>query len=1393
MSGAPAYFEAVRKDAADMWDLLESRPVVAAPWHTLFEQVQVPRHVVSELLQNADDAGATSASVSIENGEFVFRHYGGEDFSEEHFTSLCRFGYSNKRTLHTIGFRGIGFKSTFSLGDQVCLESPTLSVAFRRKRFTEPSWQDRNEAIDHTAIKVKIKDSYRQQELEKNLNEWLQSPVSLLFFRNIRSFRVAEQEVHWQPQGPGPVPNSEWMALAGSSEKKHLLIRSPEEPFPPDALEEIRQERKVVLEEEAHNPSCRIEIVLGQKGKFFVILPTGITTSLPFACNAPFIQDPARLKIKEPDISPTNRWLLSRIGELAAKSLQQWVGREALSIEEKIQAYSLFSHSETISGALEDTCTNVVEKKIFDILFQTKCLITESGKLARWGEVISIPEALLDVWDTGIILSYFSDKSKSILSSLISPKQRDLLINSKAATRIPDAQILNTLENKRLPLPKNWRRLLLLWVYVAPFVKSYHYQKVNILPTQGSDTLCCAKNIVRLGESKLLHSEEDWSFISQFLMVMNQNWPIYLAKQRNSAKENNDSILIDEIDTAFALLEKLGLGKASDHNSVFQQVVEKVFSNHDLDTNLVVKMAQLAATIEANISYPFKFISRDGTLNTSDHAYLADLDNSIDYFAPKAWCNNHVLHDDYKNFLCCTKEEWEKWAKSGRSKLCSFIPFIQSREWFRNKKLLLAALMKRGYVNDFNCNYSSPSFQILDLDFPDEIWGFWNNEAERYDSFWCRLLDKIFRLPPQFWANASSAKVFALAGNGRSNEVLSGIAPAWIVKFRDLPCLKDTRGIIRQPAELLRRTPDTEALLDVEPFVQADIDNETLRPLFILLGVRDTPTSPTRLLDRLRALAAASNPPAYEVEKWYHRLDQMLNKCSTQDFQEIQNAFAEEKLILIDGGGWGDATEVFLTADEEDAPGVAVIHPAVKDLALWRKIGVAERPTTELAIEWLSGIESCRVLTVDEQRRVRSLLARYPERIWHECEHWLNLENEWAPTSDLAYYVNMQSLVPWKNFFSPVKRKTADFVKLSAELCSRPPFSSLRSLAQCIEDRLEEGSSKAITRQNKPWLNVLGTGLRRVILDNKEETQRVHVLAARLANTHWQLVSSLRITPYIDGSPAGTSRPIEALWKDDLLSVIHNSSAKMLKPVTDALSREFIRLDISDAIKSCYDRPSEFVREYLEENFKLMPEEDLDGSPTEGQLEAAKRPSAQSETIAPPQEQDDDHAGEDNQGDNSLNNLPFEAEVLDSGGDAEQPAAPARRRPNTPAKPSFMERFAVAQGFVKDTAAERFIHPNGDCLIRASGQSFPWERISPSGDLLQCYWYKDVCLEREPLQIEAEVLHLCEAYPEKYSILLADIEGKPVIFSGKQILALKDSDRLKIFPASYRLQYVTEG
>ena len=300
----------------------------------------------------------------ITDNIFIFEH-DGENFSEEHFASLCRFGYSNKRALHTIGFRGIGFKSTFSLGDSVELITPTLSVAFDRKRFTEPRWLDAGATSGgKTQIRVAIRDEHRRKEVEKNFEEWLRSPVSLLFFRNIRTLRIQDEEVSWQCLGPGPVAASEWMALSGSNEDRHLLLRSSAEKFPADALTEIREERMLAMDEQTDFPPCQIEIVLGIKGRLFVVLPTGVETALPFACNAPFIQDPARLKIKDPETSPTNRWLLDRAGRLAANGMLEWLRRTDLAPAERAQAYAIFPDVDRDDSSLQGVCGAMVEKAV---------------------------------------------------------------------------------------------------------------------------------------------------------------------------------------------------------------------------------------------------------------------------------------------------------------------------------------------------------------------------------------------------------------------------------------------------------------------------------------------------------------------------------------------------------------------------------------------------------------------------------------------------------------------------------------------------------------------------------------------------------------------------------------------------------------------------------------------------------------------------------------------------------------------------------------------------------------------------------------------------------------------------------------------------------------------
>ena len=513
MKQPPPYFDLIRSRASGRWDQLEADPELAGPWHQLFKQVQSPRHVVSELLQNADDAGATEAAVRIEGDRFIFTH-DGEDFRDEHFASLCRFGYSNKRALHTIGFRGIGFKSTFSLGDPVELRTPTLNVAFHRARFTEPRWLGSPWAAEtRTEVAVAIEDGRRRREIEKNLEEWLASPVSLLFFKNIRRLRVGDRELRWESFGPGPVAGTEWMALTDDPDHPYLLATSDQQPFPEEALAEIRSERLLGPEAEAEFPPCRVEIVLGAAGRLYVVLPTGVQTSLPFACNAPFIQDPARLKIKDPETSPTNRWLLERAGALAASVMLRWVGSEATSIKERSGAYAFLPEVDRKNASLEGSCAVLVDDACVAALTGERFLLTDSGELRGAGGCVALPNALLNVWPAEELPRLLDPAGRPALARHVPSADRAKLARGGHVAEIGRSQVIDILTAKHLPRPGTWRGLMRLWAYVSPgltgWLNASKRRSVRIVPVQGKDVLYSTTEVVRLGTHRALVVHRD--------------------------------------------------------------------------------------------------------------------------------------------------------------------------------------------------------------------------------------------------------------------------------------------------------------------------------------------------------------------------------------------------------------------------------------------------------------------------------------------------------------------------------------------------------------------------------------------------------------------------------------------------------------------------------------------------------------------------------------------------------------------------------------------------------------------------------------------------------------------------------------------------------------------
>jgi hypothetical protein len=1397
----PHYFDEIRERAARRWDQLESDPELAGPWHQLFKQVQSPRHILSELLQNADDAGATEATVRIEDHCFVFTH-DGEDFSEEHFASLCRFGYSNKRALHTIGFRGIGFKSTFSLGDTVRLLTPTLSVAFGRQRFTEPKWLNGAALLSrYTEVHVPIADAHREREVEKNLKEWLKSPVSLLFFKHIRRLRIGKHEMHWGSMGPGPVPDTEWMALHQNPDDAFLVARSADEAFPADALSEIRQERLLGADQEEDFPACKVEIVLGAKGRLYVVLPTGVETSLPFACNAPFIQDPARLKIKDPETSPTNRWLLERVGSLAASVTLKWLQAPNASLVERSRAYALFPDVDRDDNTLEGTCATTVEETFDDAIDGHCFLLTNEGELRPSGQSVIFPEEMFDVWPAKQVASLLDSASRPPLSRHVSGSDRDKLVRWGVVDHVSKEDVLTALEAKHLPRPETWRRLLKLWAYVAPDITGWRMttncSKLRVLPAHGKNVLYSAAEVVRLGEKRLLQSEEDWEFLSAHLLVLNQNWTRFITEQRRTTESAEDVELHQEAAAAQAVLKTLGLEESSDVSKIIDQVAAGFYNEKSKTLANYVQLAQIAAKLGASAGESFRFASTDLRLRSRAHVVLFCRDGTLEALLPKLWSTEHLLHPEYsKNFKSCTAGEWQRWITSGHSGLLEFPPLRQKRVDLYGRQKIEAELRRRGSSSAPTFQYKTSSFILADWDFEDVFWNQWTAAARNDARIWERVLVRVFAQPESYWSSATSARALHVATTGSARAISSDeLLPAWILKFRDLPCLPDTRGFLRKPTELLRRTPETESLIDVEFFVHGLLDREMTRPLLALLGVRDTPTGPDRLLDCLRALALSSKPPIQEVEKWYRRLDHMVDTCSTDDLLNIKKAFWNEKIILTEGACWATLSGVYLSSDEDDVPGAAIIRESVRELALWRKIGVAEQPTADLAIQWLKQLPVDKPLSQDDARRVRALMPRHACRIWHECGQWLNLAREWVSVTNLEYALTMQTLTEYSHLHEWVKQQTADFQRLPAEITDTLPFADLPRLASVIEERLQKDPLLSATPEKQLWLTQLGVELSRIELDDSAEAQRVRTCAEDLAHTAWRTTATLEIIPYIDGAPAGTPKRAEVVWFDRTLFVEKLPQAKLARLVPERLGKVFGRTDVTAALNYCFGRSADDVTEYMEENFKLRPRaasaaEKSETPISEAQLTPRAGEALNPDSATPPETSSDEASAGPTviaEPTTAIDVEPTDHPNEPQGETDVRDVEPPRDRPfPKPAKPSIIERFARSFGYQKESD-ERFFHADGSWIGKAHDDRFPWERRTAKGELVHRYWPKDHCLEQQPLQLEADIWGLMDKFPDVYALILSTPHGDAIEMPGARLCAMRDEGELTLYPATYRL------
>ena len=87
-----------------------------------------------------------------------------------------------------------------------------------------------------------------------------------------------------------------------------------------------------------------------------------------------------------------------------------------------------------------------------------------------------------------------------------------------------------------------------------------------------------------------------------------------------------------------------------------------------------------------------------------------------------------------------------------------------------------------------------------------------------------------------------------------------------------------------------------------------------------------------------------------------------------ENAESLKNTFSVESLTYTDDGAWEKLANVFKD-NPDDIPGVRIIHPEARNLAMWDRLQVVERPTLEMAVSWLKGTVKGKPLQKSERIR----------------------------------------------------------------------------------------------------------------------------------------------------------------------------------------------------------------------------------------------------------------------------------------------------------------------------------------------------------------------------------------------------------------------------------------
>ncbi len=354
-----------------------------------------PTHFVYEILQNADDHGATEVLFKLSKNEIVIEH-NGEPFEEENVRAITYFGKSTSREdLVKTGRFGIGFKSVFAFTTTpIIISGPEHFQIYGLYRVREYPYPEgfspsRTRIIlpfNHESEQPDfVEEPMFQEEAYQQISECLidLDMNTLLFTRNIQEIRwEIDNQYECYSREDEIAGNARLTTIKDGKNENTYLVFSK---IPTWENEEHKEVEIAFSVDEQHQLSPI-------HGEFLhVLFPTTEKTGLRFILNGPYRTNPARETISKTDAF--NRHLMQVTCELMRELLPILRNIKLLTL----QFLSILPNEEDSLSIFYAPLSDIVVNEFRN----TKLTPTKRGDHAAASELYRVSTELSDLISDG--------------------------------------------------------------------------------------------------------------------------------------------------------------------------------------------------------------------------------------------------------------------------------------------------------------------------------------------------------------------------------------------------------------------------------------------------------------------------------------------------------------------------------------------------------------------------------------------------------------------------------------------------------------------------------------------------------------------------------------------------------------------------------------------------------------------------------------------------------------------------------------------------------------------------------------------------------------------------------------------------------------------------------